>query len=219
MPVLLNSQHFQPLVDSYIIRNVVIGMLIPEQFQVNLRKLESLNGFMLMLVWFLQLTGFKSKTIQPIRPIPLLLILTAFWVLSICSPASLRKLVQALRLDLQVVYLVYTAILVVLPVAFSTTALNDNGTAIGILISIVGVLIPYLPKQRVLGVQITDSRARNNWQLVIILGARISFIVGVTSFILGALSFVVFLSTLSVGFVSLLGGMFGYLRYLNRHSD
>lgn len=219
MSVLLNSQHFQPLVDSYIIRNVVIGMLIPEQFQVNLRKLESLNGFMLMLVWFLQLTGFKSKTIQPIRPISLLLILMAFWVLSIGWPASLRKLVQALRLDLQVVYLVYTAILVVLPVAFSTTALNDNGTVIGILISIIGVLIPYLPKQRVLGLQITDSRARNNWQLVIILGARISFIVGVTSFILGALSFVVFLSTLSVGFVSLLGGMFGYLRYLNRRSD
>jgi len=192
-------------------------MLIPEQFQVKLRKLESLNGFMLMLAWLLQLTGFQSKTIQPIRPIPLLLILTAFWVLSICSPASLRKLVQALRLDLQVVYLVYTAILVVLPVAFSTTALNDNGTAIGILISIVGVLIPYLPRQRVLGLQITNSRARNNWQLVTILGARISFTVGVTSFILGVLSFIAFLSTLSIGFVGLLGGMWGYLRYLNRH--
>lgn len=185
------------------------------------KKLTVLNIIILGLTWILQLVAWQSHQAS-IRPLSLLVSLTIIYLLSCCLPPHLKSWFNAtipvgLHHDLHVTFLTYNFLLLVIPGAFSNANINGRNTAIGIILTVVSLPFAYLPNHRILGPQMTAPRANENWRRTLRLGAKISWVVGTLSFVLGTLSEFAFLVALSTGFIVLCTGMLGYLTYLNHH--
>ncbi len=192
-------------------------MLLPERVPIKMLSLKVSNIVIISVTWILQLATLKS---QPIRSTGLLLTMTIGYGLSLNLPKSVADKVSAgLKADLQLAFLVYASLLLVLPEAFSSVAINDHYTAIGVLLSLIGLPVPYLPRNPVWGLQIAGPLARKNWQLVTTLGARILFLTGSLSFVLGASSLFNFLWSLSAGLVGLIVGTGYYWHELTKRGN
>jgi len=190
-------------------------MLLPERLHVSTGSLKISNIVIMTVTWILQLAQLKG---QPIRSTTLLLTMTIGYALSLCLPKTVTdRVASGLKTDLQVAFLVYASLLLVLPMAFNDAAVNGHGTAIGILVSLLGLPLPYLPRDPVWGLRITEPLARQNWQLITGLVARMLFLTGSLSFVLGMISLFNFLMTVSIGFVSLIvGGCYYWYKLTNR---
>ena len=186
-------------------------MLLPDVALSKERVILLVNSVILALAWVRYL--FLPKTRPSFGVLgAFTLVYAALLLIQIMVNRGLK-----ISLDLNVVFGSYCLILVLLPLAYANTAIVGHLTGVGIIVSLIGVPMSYVPQNRLLyGIRIPASKnSPAVWQKTNHLAARICFGFGGLSFLLGLLGQAAFVLTMAVGAVVLVVGTSIYARKLS----
>ena len=188
-------------------------MLLPDVALSKERVILLVNSVILALAWMRY--SFLPKTRPSFGVLgAFTLIYAALLLLQIMVNGRHRGL--KFSLDLNVVFGSYCLILVLLPLAYANTAIVDHLTGAGISVSLIGVPLSYVPRNRLYGIRIPATKSSPAvWQKTNHLAARICFGFGGLSFLLGLLGQAAFVLTMAVGAVVLVVGTSIYARKLS----
>lgn len=197
-------------------------MLLPKFFQTKLRLFKWANGGLLILCWLLQVLRVSLGPIQPLRTLRTLLIFTLAYVGILCSPRLIKDRFEAptrrqMSLDLNVLFIIYALIFLLLPQALDTAYLASSQAGLGILFSLLGVPMPYIRPNGVYGIRLPWTRNSTEiWLKTNILGARLLLVVGVVSLIVGSYQANWFLMSLTIGVIIFTAATVGYAYHQSR---
>lgn len=189
-------------------------MLLPDVALSKERVILLVNSVILALAWMRY--SFLPKTRPSFGVLgAFTLVYAALLLIQIMVNRRHRGL--KISLDLNVVFGSYCLILVLLPLAYANTAIVGHLTGVGIIVSLIGVPMSYVPQNRLLyGIRIPASKnSPAVWQKTNHLAARICFGFGGLSFLLGLLGQAAFVLTMAVGAVVLVVSTSLYARKLS----
>ena len=197
-------------------------MLLPKYCQTKLGVFKISNALILLFCWIVQVLAVKLGPIQPLRTLRTLLIFTAAYAVMLYLPVKLKKYVTAnvlteILLDFNVVLTVYGLILLLLPRALDTANLSSSQAGLGILFSLLGIPMPYIRPNGIYGIRLPWTRNSTEiWDKTNLLGARLLFVIGVISLLIGTFQAAWFLMSLMIGVIILTAATVGYAYHLSQ---
>lgn len=182
-------------------------MILPTNISWKVKLIRIASPVVLLLTWIFQITSFSFGVIQPTRSLNILLLFTLVYVVISWLPRVLKGRLDADTLanvvkDANVIFSIYAVALLLFPIAFSIENVSVNHTGLGIIASLIGIPMPYLPRNGIIGIRLPWTKDSDEiWKKTNLLGARILLCAGATSFILGGLGEDWFKVSIMIGIV------------------
>lgn len=167
-------------------------MLVP-RLRVKNWQLCLGNVVLIILLWDAQATGLRWGLSEPIRSEKLLLVLTLFVGIAGLLPSALPARFSAsqttyIARDANILLILYQVIYLAVPRVLIAAYPLTSVAGAGIIFSLLGVIMMYMPRNGVIGIRIPSTAASPViWHKTNVLGGRLFFLLGMVILLVAGL--------------------------------